>query len=79
MARKRSKREKELEALMSVEQGLTRLRKYHSRPTQSWDFSVDTLSRIQAERVMLQRALGGDAEAERYRKMGPDDATHALG
>lgn len=79
--RKRSTpREKELHLLLSVERALTDLRRFYGRPTQRYDFVLDTLTKVQAERLMLQKAMAGDAEAMRHRKMGAtDDATNPLG
>jgi len=77
MAKKdRSKRERELSLLMSAERSLENLRRSHVRPTQSWDFTVEALSRIKAERIILQKAMAGDEDAIRARQMGGVE-THA--
>lgn len=78
--RRSTPREKELQLLLSVERSLTDLRRYYGRPTQRYDFVLDTLTKVQAERLMLQQAMAGDADAIRHRKMGvTTDAAHTLG
>lgn len=74
-----SQREKELALLLSAEQSLSSLRRFYGRPTQRYDFVTETIAQLQAERLTLQRAMQGDADAIRARRLGGSDAAHAVG
>lgn len=68
--RERNRRERELSLLLSAEKSLEGLRRSHQRPTQTWEFVVEALSRLKAERNILARAMAGDEDAIRARQMG---------
>lgn len=63
-----SKRERELDLLLRIERAITHLRQHHARPTQNWDFLVEPLAMLRAERVILQSAMGGDPDAKMLRQ-----------